>query len=476
MCKSVYHPLFCAAETKSISSSFYHHKSIKMQFNKSGILVVFLLSVLFACKKDEVVPVPGPKIHASGKADTLHIGGSLVLRPNPDAGSGILFRWTVNGATAGNDSVYTFTAKEHGDYRVVFTASNQSGIDSVVYVLHVCGRYENGFFMVEEGQYGSITGDVAYYSYDSNKVLFNVYKLENPGGSMGPVSSTLQFANIWNGKLYMVAKVGGPLVVTDAYTMKETGRINSLPQDEGHAFVGIDKQRGLLSAVNGIYRLNLEGLTIGEKVAGIDTAAGDMLLAGKYIFAVTQGEGMVILNANDYSIAKKYKNVSIGFTRTKDGAVWAAGGKALVRVDPVSLDITEVPLPFNVTNPWAYLSWRSGSITSSVNRNEVYIAERSSTPGIGGDLEYGGTKIFRYVPGNAASLSTPFITLPAGNYFYGCSMRFNERTKELVAISTMDEWGASDDNKWFFYDAATGVLKHTVNYKGYSFPAMPVFY
>lgn len=449
-----------------------------MKLNSRLLLLVFIGSFLFACKKDATNPGPGPVIANPGSADTLHIGDTVVLRPGAVTGGDVLFRWTVNGATVGNDAVYTFEAKEQGDYRVVFIASNQEGMDSVVYPLHVWGKYENGFFMVEEGQYGTTNGDVAYYSYDSNKVLFNVYAKENPGGSMGPTSATLQFANIWNGKMYMVVKVGGPLVVTNAYTMKETGRINNLPLDEGHAFVGVDQNRGLLSTVNGIYRLNLNGPVLGDRVAGIDTAAGDMLLAEKYIFAVTQAEGMVILNANDYSVAKKYKQVSIGFTRTKDGAVWAAGDSALVRIDPVTLDITTIPVPFKVTNPWALWSWRSGSITSSVNGNEVYIAERKSYPGIGGDLEYGGTHLYRYVPGNAASLSAPFITLPAGQFFYGCSVRFNERTKELLVISLMDEWGASNDNKWLFYDAASGVLKNgsTVNYKGYSFPAMPVFY
>lgn len=437
--------------------------------------VALLLIAVASCKKDDLIP--GPKINTPDRSDTLAIGGTLRLAPQLSSRTGLTFNWKVNGAASGTDSVYNFTAATRGEYHIVFTARNQTGIDSAVYDIRVWGKYENGFLMLHEGMYGNTNGDFAYYSYDTKTITQGIFVKENAGKNLGPASSTLQYATIFNGKMYMVVKVGGPLVVTDAYTMKETGRIASLPGDEGHAFLGVDNTRGLLSTVEGIYQVNLAGPTIGTKIAGITGAAGDMLLVGDYIFALTQADGIVVLKKSDYSIVKKHPKATIGFVRTKDGSVWAAGDSALMKVDPVSLAVTETKLAFLITNPWAMWSWRSGSITASINGNEVYLAQRSDMPGgIGGSLEYGGNKIFRYVPGTPASLNTPFITLPAGQYFYGSALRYNERTKELIVITMPDEWGSSNENSWRIYDPATGAAKNTISYTGYLFPALPIFY
>lgn len=446
-----------------------------MRFSGSTFFVVSILALAMSCKKNDDT-IPGPGVDKTGGADSIHIGATLSYHPRINNPVGATFSWKINGNVVGNDSVYTFTAGARGDYHIVFTASNAGASDSAIYQVKVWGKYENGFWVVQEGQYGTTSGDLFYYSYDSNKIVKDVFKTENPGKDFGPTSATLQFATVHKGKVYMSVKVGGPLVVADAYTMKETGRVDHLPQDEGHAFTGIDDTRGLLSAVDGVYRVNLAGPTIGTKIDGINSSAGDMMVAGDYVFVLTQNDGIVILKTSDYSIVKKYPKGTIGFARTKDGAVWAAGDSALLRIDPVSLAVTETPVPFKVTNPWALWSWHSGGITASRSGNDVFIAERKDGPGIGGTLEYSGTKIYKYTAGNEASFATPFITIPNGQYFYGSAVRFNERTKELVVLTLTDEWGSSNDNRWLFYDATTGSLKQTVRYAGYYFPTLPVFY
>ena len=243
-----------------------------MKLNKVLSLLVLIATVVFSCKKND--DVPGPKIISGGSKDTLALGVATTYKPQFSNKAGLSFQWTSNGAPVSTDSIYQFTATTHGNYHLVLTAKSQTGIDSVAYDIHVLGKYENGYFMVHEGQYGTTNGDMAYYSYDSNKVTFNIFKKENPTKDLGPTTATLQYATIYNGKMYMVAKVGGPLVVADAYTMKETGRIAALPGDEGHAFVGIDNGRGLLSAVNGVYPVNLSTLALGAKIAGTTGAVG----------------------------------------------------------------------------------------------------------------------------------------------------------------------------------------------------------
>ncbi|RBL91417.1 DUF5074 domain-containing protein [Chitinophaga flava] len=444
-----------------------------MNFKKCFTLLSLLVAFFTACKKEEAIP--GVGLQQEGRSDTLHLGEAITLRARVANVNGTTFDWKINGTAAGTDSILKFTASASGMFRVVVTARNTVSIDSVAYNVKVWGKYENGFFMLQEGQYGNDNGDLWYYSYDSNQVVKNVFKTENPGKSLGPNTATLQFATVYRDKMYMAVKVGGPLVVADAHTMKETGRIDHLPQDEGYAFVGVDDSRGLLSAIDGVYRVNLTGPVLGAKVAGINGPAGDMILAGDYVFVMTKDDGVVALKAADFSVAKKFGIGDAGFARTKDGSIWVTGKDSLVKINPVSLAVDRVKLPFKTTNPWAFLAWRSGSLTASASGDAVYIAEREAVEVIG-EIEVGGTRLYRYQPGNAASLSAPFLTLPAGQYFYGSAVRYNERRKELVVIALTDKFGGSNDNRWLMYDAVTANLKETVRYTGYYFPALPVFY
>ncbi len=73
----------------------------------------------------------------------------------------------------------------------------------------------------------------------------------------------LNTAPVHNGKLYLVSKQG-PLVVTDAKSLVETGRITTMPAN-GRAFMGLDNTNGLISTSDGIYPLNLSTLAVGAK-------------------------------------------------------------------------------------------------------------------------------------------------------------------------------------------------------------------
>ncbi|RAJ05371.1 uncharacterized protein DUF5074 [Chitinophaga skermanii] len=443
---------------------------------KQNKLALLLLSstLIFSCAKDEP-QLSTPQIKATGTSDTLLMGHSIALHPHVTYEQGLTYAWRVNNVTKSTDSAFNFNPSDRGDYRVVFFATNSVGTDSLVFNIKVNGKYENGFLVLQEGQYGVANGDFAYYSYDSSKVTMNIYKKENPTLQLGPTDATLQYATIFNGDLYMVVKVGGPLVVVDAYTFKEKARIPKLPADIGHAFLGISANKGLLSSADGLYQVQLNPLTLGTKIPAFSGAAGDMLLVGDKIYVMSETEGIVILSATDYSVLKKIPKATLGFAKTKD-AIWAAGDSSLFRISPNSMDVARVPLSFGITNPWALWSWRSASITANPNGNEVYIAQRKEAPGIGGTLEYSGNKIFRYKDGDLSSLSTPFITLPPGQYFYGSAVRYNERKQQLLVYTLADEWGSSNDNKWQFYDAHAGTLLSTVQYTGYYFPALSIYY
>ncbi len=329
----------------------------------------------------------------------------------------------------------------------------------------VTGPYADGFFIANEGWFGHGTGDLHFYSNSGDSLELNIYNKVNPSNTLGGPANTLQFATIFNGKLYIVVKAGGPMVVTDAGTLVETGRITTLPGNDGHAFIGLDASRGLLSAKDGVYPVALPALTVGAKVAGVAGYTGDMLKAGSYVFVLSATDGIVALNSSTYAVVKKFGAANLAFAAGNDGGVYATNADSLIRIDPVSLGRTAIKLPFTVPSPWG--AWRHAAITASTQENAVYIVRNNGFAG--------GTQLYRYVIGNTASLSTPFITLPSGQFFYGAGAAYNKHKNELV-ITTLNGSFTGNINRVLIYNASTGALKKTLTYNGWYFPAMPVFH
>jgi hypothetical protein len=323
------------------------------------------------------------------------------------------------------------------------------------------GKYDNGYFIINEGNFNHETGSVHFFSYAKDSLSEYVYDTENPGKTLGTNQQALEYAAIFNSKLYLVVNYGGPLVVTDAYSLKESGRINSLPDAaQSHAFVGVDANRGLISTDKGIYPLNLSTVTVGNKISGIDASTGDMVKAGNYIFVLTSDKGIIALNSNDYSIAKTIGAATTGFAVGNDGDVWAATPNSLLKIHVSTLAVDTINTTFNIYyNPYVYTS---GSIVASTKENAVYVISQQSA-------------VYKYVVGNTASLSAPFITLPEDHYTYGKGIGYDASKDELV-LTTAESIYGGPVNTVYSYSASTGTASNSFVYNGYYYPAMIVFH
>ena len=191
-----------------------------------------------------------------------------------------------------------------------------------------------------------------------------------------------------------------------------------------------------------------------------------MIKAGNYIF-VLDGNGLDILNAADYSIAKNVSNITVGFAKAMDGSIWAAGDSDLIRIDPASLDTSEVALPFEINGTLGF--WHPGSMTASTTENAVFI---------GYNTYYGGaTTIYKYSIGNAVSVSAPWLNVPAGKEIYGSGIAYDKSRNQLILTTVQSGYGANyANNDLDMYDAGTKAIARDLSYIGYFFPALPVFH
>ncbi len=431
-------------------------KKNTVKHNAYLILLFIVLLGYSSCKKDrspvEVITKPSltNTIPNNGK-DTLTIGGSLVLHPKLDIKKGLSYAWLVNGVEGGKDSVFTFTPTDRGDYQIKFKAVNANGEATANYQIYVYGKYENGFFIANEGWFGTEPSSVNFYRYDTQTLEEDIYKKENPDKHIDGGGSNLQFATIYKDRLYLVNKVGGPVTVTDAYSLKEVGRTAN---GQWLAFTGIDETRGLLTANNGIYPINLKTFETGAKIADVTGAGGDILKAGNYVFAIV-GTEAVILNTNDYSVAKRIAKVRIGFAQTPDGNVWAATSDGYVlKINPQTLDVESTLVNYAIPSN---SPWRSTSIVASGKENSIFIRS--------------GKSIYKH----PHSTYDPFYTIAADRMFYW-TIGFNKKTNQVIATTIKGYGQDSKYNDLLFINGTTGTLDKKFSYEHIYFPAMPVFH
>jgi hypothetical protein len=440
-------------------------RSISRKFQVSFIVAVFALAGLASCSKDNEAEVIVPQIVAPGLKDgkdTIYIGDSRVLSPQLAEVKDPTFLWLVNGVQVSTDSTYTFTAAERGDYTISYKIISGNALNTYYYRIKVLGKFENGFFLVNEGQYGKENGDVNFYRNGEDSVYQYVFKRNNPGKQLG---QTTDYGAIYNNKLYLVSKQGA-FVVADPGTMKETGRIDQLPAS-ANSFCGVNSSTGLIGTADGVYPVNLQTLAVGSKLAGVTGQVGGIVAAEGYVIVMSETQGMVALNNTDLSVAKVLGPADVGFTRTPDGTVWAARNNMLFAINANNLKIDTVTVPFPVYGAWG--AWNAGMLSASTIENAVFIGKTNAWGA-------GGREVYKYAVGNPNSLNTPFVTIPAGREMYGAGIRYNPGNNTIVVTDVKSGYGDNyKDNTLYIYDAGSGGLKKSVNFMGFFFPAMPLF-
>lgn len=330
----------------------------------------------------------------------------------------------------------------------------------------VPGKYDNGFFILNEDWYKNASGSVSFFDYAKGTITDSVFSKENTGKTFDPNTSELESGTIYNGKFYLLTKSGGPLVVADASTLKETGRIAAASTNDFRQFIGINNNTGLVSAGDGIYPINLSTVALGTKINSVSGEIGDMVKAGNYIFVLSANDGLDILNASDYSLAKNIPGMTVGFAVTPDGSVWVAGTTSLDKINPTNLAVTAVTVSFTVNSTWG--AWHPGSITASTKDNTVFLANNEQYSG--------GTTIYRYTDGNSSSVSAPFITIASGKELYGKGLAYSATNNQLIVNTVESGYGTHYAvNDLDFYDVSSGALVKDIPFSGYFFPATYIF-
>ena len=313
----------------------------------------------------------------------------------------------------------------------------------------VFGKYEDGFFVIGEGSFGQSAGSINFYRYSTDAIEARAYEAENPGKVLSNTAktSTLQFAAVINGSLYLLNKYSGPIVKVNASTLKEEARYMQEASD-WRSIVQLDGNRGLVSANDGVYQIDLNTLAVGTKITTVGAVnTGDMHKKGDYIYLL-QSNGAKIVSATNYSFVKGFSSINRGFAQTPNGKVWASTGTRLIAIDN-KLDTVGVPLAVSVGSFGVDAPTR---ITASTKENAVFY--------------HSGKEIYKYVDGNVQSLAQPFIKITEDPFMVYGAIRY-DKNKDYIVVNGIQGYGAASTvNYLLMYNATTGTLVKKVKYGG----------
>lgn len=340
-----------------------------------------------------------------------------------------------------------------------------------------------GFYIVNEDWFGHSNGSVNYFEKNGTSYTprYRAFKAANPDTKLG---NTTCYGAIWGHNFYLISKQGNRLVIADAQNLKSKKVITDLGGD-GRSFLGIDDQKAYIGYNGGIKTFNIESLTLGEAIAGVNGQIGNMCYAYGKVFAVSD-ENLYIIDAKTDKVEKTvtgaydtYKSV----VTAKDGSVWVAAADKFIVYNPNDLENTkEIAYPVDAAVSSSWGSWNPGGLCASTQTNTLYWTTGTSSWSLNAVCKYDI---------DASNANSSFYTLPnddAGQkrVLYGAGLRVDPLSDNLVLQSRRDGWGGdSYAYNWLFLLSNTGSLntsfvvaddkEPTAGNGYYWFPSMPVF-
>jgi len=366
-----------------------------------------------------------------------------------------------------------YLRNESGSAEVTVTGTAAGDATNITFSIELREiDYSNGAFIVNEDWFGHYNGSVNYLTSDK-KFVYRAYQQENAGKTLGV---TTQYGTIYGDRFFLMSKQGPRLVVTDATSMKEQTHIEEFVVNEegnksdGRAFVGVTPEKGYISTSKGIYLYDIPTMTVGSQLEGTSGEVGNMLRAGKYVFAVKSSE-VYIIDATTDQIIQTISGASYSdVVQAYDGDVYIGAGSKLMKFNPYTLIQEEIALPDGISLPSSFgFAWNAGSFCASATENSLFWAK----PG-----GWSGSKtIYKYIIGDETSLNNSFITMEDGMELYGAGLRVHPATNQLYVTGKKSGWGNNSlTNTLYVFDGTSGieVSRHELE-PYYWFPALPVF-
>lgn len=291
--------------------------------------------------------------------------------------------------------------------------------------------YTSGDFFFRTDGTGTTRLD---YRKPSGDWELDIFAAANGGKSL---PAFLEKCCMFSGKVLQLFEKEGVVVVADGKKLAELGRISL---ESPRCFAGITAGKGYIGTASGLVPVDLGRLAAGAPLEGVATSGCRELLTAQGRLFILQDDGQIaVLDPAIDLVQTLPADSCTALARTRSGAVWAARPGALLRIDPPTLRTEEVRLP-QYACPVRHL-------TGDTEREALYFCSGSPTD---------SCSVYRYLPGDAASLAAPLFSLDEVRYghprFAGFGLALDAAEGRLYALARTD--GGSE--LLYTLEAATG--------------------
>jgi len=264
-------------------------------------LILLFAVVLYSCEKENPVVNPNVTITIDGVTPggvvNLVQDNFVILKAQVDITSDFSLVWSVNGVEKSNEIYYKYVANEVGEYQVtlkVFTP--EGGLATTSFKLMVTGKYNDGTFILNEGNMTSGNGSIVFIN-PQGMATDSAYWRAN-GSFLGNSPMDLF---ITGNKLYVVCQNGdrtggdGILVVADAGTLQKKAAYNqelsALSWPTHVAVIGDD---AYIRDNKGVYKFNMVTKELLFVEGSKGAAKNRMAVIGNKVF-VPAGKNLYVI-------------------------------------------------------------------------------------------------------------------------------------------------------------------------------------
>ena len=334
-------------------------------------------------------------------------------------------------------------------------------------------KYQGGFYVLNEGQ-----GNASINYYNSQSWDLMIYRANNGDEKLG-VTGTVAVCN--DNNMYIVTKEKPFMVEVGLSDFKKKSELGAEAiSSQARSFALLDSSRGVLTTTTGAYVVSLDPLTLGAPIVESRNLRGDVAVGGGYIFLLTNANEdnvIKVYNASTFEFVKDLGTATTGFAEAS-GALWAANGDKLVKIDLSTLTSKEIALKDDLSvyyNQWAFTPT---GLHASKAGDALYFVN-----GVVDGFSTYGRDIYKYTITSDTSSKVFSAPVEGDGTFsvYGCGVNVDSRTGDLYLVYTQDGWGEFYLNTDIYVvDASTGQQKQKIAYTSdvetvYWFPSMLIF-
>lgn len=327
-------------------------------------------------------------------------------------------------------------------------------------------QYVNGYFTINEGQYGNEPGLLNFYDNETGEFQTKVYQAAS-GNTLG---MTAQFGTLADGKLFICSKQnngeGGRLVVADAKTLQTLANYKEIDGDADTRAVGVVPSAGkfYVGSTKGVYAYDLQtlqplGVVEGTEIEGgtYSAGSGDMVEKGGKLYVATPNGVLVIDAAGTAPVA----NVELANTVS----VFKVGDKVYAAVNscswgtPSANDTEQFVLINDDNTLGTVYTVPQASPNSWFTPKPVAPAAIPGTNAVVYGAGEGSKTICKY-DFDTQEFTADFITYDGRQQNYGNVVTTDPVTGDILACTFQSY---SSTNYWFnIYNSATGEVKNSV--------------